>query len=64
LSSMSQIASQSSFTTDWSFGKWPRFLVTLRSWKFSDSIALVPDMKVVGASRVRLAGWISDLVLR
>ncbi len=32
LSSMSQIASQSSLTAATSLGKWPRFLVTLRSW--------------------------------
>lgn len=32
LSSMLQIASQSSLTTASSEGKWPRFLMILRSW--------------------------------
>ncbi len=38
---MLQIASQSSFTAASVEGKWPRFLVTFRSWKFSDSMLLV-----------------------
>lgn len=40
-SSMLQIASYSSFTADSVVGKCPRFLVILRSWKFSDSIEFV-----------------------
>jgi hypothetical protein len=32
LSSMSRIASQSSLITASSLGKWPRFLMVLRSW--------------------------------
>lgn len=60
LSSISQIASQSSFTTAWSFGKCPRFLVTFRSWKFNDSIAFVDCVRTGYESGRRLtcsSGW-------
>ena len=45
LSSMSRIASQSSLMTASSDGKWPRFLMIFRSWKFSDSMLFVTGMK-------------------
>jgi hypothetical protein len=41
LSSMLQIASQRSFSTAAVFSKWPEFLVTFGTWKFSDSMLFV-----------------------
>ena len=41
LSSILRIANHSSLTAAASEGKWPRFLMILRSWKFSDSMLLV-----------------------
>lgn len=41
LSSMLRMASHSSLIAAASLGKCPRFLMILRSWKFSDSMLLV-----------------------
>jgi hypothetical protein len=46
-----------------SSGKWPRFLVILRSWKLIDSMALVTGMKISGvAGPLAVCLWRGEMV--